>query len=321
MDVPVLDMATLRDASALDDLTRACEDWGFFQLTNHGVSAALLNDALAQSRAFFALPGHLKQRVVRTDANPWGFFDQELTKNTRDWKEIFDFGPADAESGDPRSTVRAVPQWPELEGFKPVMLNAFEALSDLSRSVLAVLARALETSPDALTRGFDRHTSFLRLNYYPRCDDAAEADAPTVPERGRLGIGHHTDAGAVTLVAQDAQAGLQVLHDGVWRTVTPRADALVVNIGDIVQVWSNDRFPAPLHRVLANGNAERFSMAFFFNPSYDTDYAPLASQCAGGAARYRPINWGRFRAGRAAGDYADHGQEIQIADFRITPER
>ena len=92
--------------------------------------------------------------------------------------------------------------------------------------------------------------------------------------------------------------------------------ALIINIGDVIQVWSNDRYRAPLHRVLANTTQSRYSAPFFLNPGYDTVYAPLAGALDGARPRYRPINWGEFRAGRAAGDYADLGEEIQISDFR-----
>jgi len=120
------------------------------------------------------------------------------------------------------------------------------------------------------------------------------------------------------VLLQDDQPGLQVLKGKRWHTIPPRRDALVINIGDIVQVWSNDRYAAPLHRVLASSARERFSAPYFFNPAYQTDYGPLPSLIeAGEAPRYRPINWGEFRAGRAAGDYADHGEEIQVSQFRI----
>ena len=81
----------------------------------------------------------------------------------------------------------------------------------------------------------------------------------------------------------------------------------------MVQVWSNDRYRAPLHRVLANASRERYSLAYFYNPAASAQYAPLSGL---GAARYRPISWGAFRNARAAGDYADAGEEIQIAYFR-----
>ena len=81
-----------------------------------------------------------------------------------------------------------------------------------------------------------------------------------------------------------------------------------------MQVWSNDRFKAPLHRVLASVDQARLSAPYFFNPSYETICAPLVK--ADERSHYRPIHWDEFRYGRAAGDYQDRGEEIQISWFR-----
>jgi len=123
----------------------------------------------------------------------------------------------------------------------------------------------------------------------------------------------------LTLLLQDGVVpGLEVFREGRWHLVEPRADTLVVNIGDVLQVWSNDRYQAPLHRALAPSGRERYSAPFFYNPSYATDYAPLSSVVdSRNPARYRPINWGEFRALRAAGDYADHGAEVQIEHYAL----
>ena len=94
----------------------------------------------------------------------------------------------------------------------------------------------------------------------------------------RLDIGvciKHTDAGALTLLSQDEVGGLEVCVNSKWFPVEPVEGAMVINIGDIVQVWSNDLYQAPVHRVQASGNRDRYSLPFFFNPSYDAVYAPL----------------------------------------------
>ncbi|MCH8960294.1 MAG: pantetheine-phosphate adenylyltransferase [Bacteroidetes bacterium] len=160
---------------------------------------------------------------------------------------------------------------------------------------------------DYLNRDFKpSHTSFLRMNYYPVCPTPEFPAGLDKPSSGHLGINHHTDAGAVTVLLQDDQAGLEVYRGKQWHLVETRSDALVINIGDIVQVWSNDLYHAPLHRVRANAKAERFSVPFFFNPAYQSDYAPLPTMVdSKQPARYRAINWGKFRALRAGGDYAD----------------
>jgi isopenicillin N synthase-like dioxygenase len=133
---------------------------------------------------------------------------------------------------------------------------------------------------------------------------------------GHLGVNPHTDSGALTLLLQDEQPGLEVFHANEWHLVEPRRDALVVNIGDIVQVWSNDRYTAAQHRGLVSADAERFSAPFFFNPAYSTLYAPLPSTVdAQHPPRYRPIHWGEFRSRRAAGDYADHGEYHSINHY------
>jgi isopenicillin N synthase-like dioxygenase len=267
--LPVIDVRQFGDASWYPALDEACAGWGCFHIIDHGVADDLLEETMAAMRSFFALEREAKLAIERTRDNAWGFFDRELTKNVRDFKEIFDVGPA-AQAGPMKGSV---PQWPaSLPDFRPVV-EAFYAAAE----------------------------------QVPVCEAPDE----------HLGISHHTDAGALTVLLTDDQAGLQFEHDGAWQTVEPLPGALTVNIGDIVQVWSNDRYRAPLHRVLASATAERFSAPFFYNPSYELDYAPLPGVVSDASpARYEPINWGAFRAGRAAGDYADHGEEIQISHFR-----
>jgi isopenicillin N synthase-like dioxygenase len=262
-------------------------------------------------RAFFAMPLAAKRAIERTAANPWGFYDQELTRRTRDWKQIYDYGPPDGDA--------IVPQWPAgLAGFRAAIEAHYAACDAIALRLLHVLAANLGVAPDALDRYFrPAHTSFLRLNYYPRCPQPERPAGQRVASEGFLGVNHHTDSGVLTLLLQDEQPGLEVLKDGRWHLVEPRRDALVVNIGDIVQVWSNDRYRAALHRGLASAEHERLSAPFFFNPAYDAIYAPLGPAVdAAHPAVYRPIVWREFRARRAAGDYADHGEYAQISDYQ-----
>jgi isopenicillin N synthase-like dioxygenase len=258
---------------------------------------------------FFSMPVDQKRRCERTADNHWGFYDQELTKNVQDWKELFDVGP---EFG------HCVPQWPEgLPGFQEITERHYSQCESVAVQLVRCLGAALGDDGDALAQGFEKHTSYLRMNYYPLCDNPASADTPTGPPVGHLGISHHSDAGAVTVLLQDGHPGLQVEKEGRWHTVDAERGSIIINIGDVVQVWSNDRYKAPLHRVLASDTHTRYSAPFFLNPAFETDYAPLQSTQRNGRALYRPINWGEFRNGRAAGDYADVGEEIQIAHYRL----
>jgi len=319
--VPVIDVSRLdHDERARAALDVACREWGFFQAIDHGIGQSLIEAVHSQMRKFFGLPHEEKTRILRTDSNVWGYYDKELTKNTRDWKEIFDVGPPESHG----PIAGAAPQWPAaLPEFQATMLAYMNACRQVAHELLAAIATNLGVPPAELQSAFGTDdSSFLRLNFYPLCADPAPAGAATIPGSGHLGINHHTDAGALTVLVQNEQPGLQVYHEGAWRLVMPEPDALVINIGDIVQVWSNDTYRAPLHRVLANSKRERYSAAFFFNPSYETDYVPLSAVCGDDAPpRYGRINWGEFRARRAAGDYADYGQEVQISDYLLTTER
>ena len=309
MEIPVIDIGH-PGPNTLRQLDAACREWGFFQIVRHGVSDDLIASMHRAMHEFFALPLEAKRAIERTATNSWGFYDRELTKNTRDWKQVFDVGPDETDG--PLAGQRA--QWPAaLPAFRSTLMAFSDECERLSFWLLSQIASALDRPPEHLDAGFrPRHTSFLRLNYYPTCDDPAPGDAP-LGAPGTFGINHHTDSGALTVLLQDDQPGLQVYRDNAWTLVEPRRDALVVNIGDIVQVWSNDRFPAALHRVIAN-RAERYSAPYFFNPAPETTYAPLTTA---EPPHYLPIQWGEFRANRTAGDYADYGEEVQISHYRI----
>jgi isopenicillin N synthase-like dioxygenase len=309
--VPVIDISRLCDATTLAALDAACQQWGFFQVVDHGVDQSVINQLIDQTRRFFALPVETKRSLVRTAENSWGFNDGELTKNTRDWKEIFDCGPPDG--------ANRLPQWPPaMPDFRLAASSYYASCEQLAFRLLDAIGSNLGLAAGDLSEGFvPKHTSFLRLNYYPRCPDPENPDGLNLPKTGHLAINHHTDAGAITVLAQDSQPGLEVYRNGTWHLIDPREDSLVINIGDIVQVWSNDRYTAPVHRVVANTANERFSAPFFFSPSYAANYAPLATMTSERSPpRYRTINWGEFYAKRAAGDYADLGEEVQISQYR-----
>ena len=308
--LPVIDISDLQRTATRRAIDEACRDWGFFQIVGHGIDESATTALRREMRAFFALPLRAKHAIMRTAENPWGFYDRELTQHTRDWKQVYDYGPPDG------GTI--VPQLPrELPAFEGTIAQFYSACDTLALQLVEVIAGNLGMPPKALAPCFrPGHTSFLRLNYYPPCPAPAQPIDRSVAREGPLGVNQHTDAGALTLLLQDEQPGLEVFHENAWHLVEPRRDALVVNIGDIVQVWSNDRYTAALHRGLVSAEAERFSAPFFFNPAYSTQYAPLPSTVdAQHPPRYRPIHWGEFRARRAAGDYADQGEYHVISHY------
>ncbi|MEZ5569805.1 MAG: 2OG-Fe(II) oxygenase family protein, partial [Halioglobus sp.] len=264
--------------------------------------ADLLQSALNASRAFFAQPLNDKQAVSRGREQPWGYYDRELTKNLRDRKEIYDIGH-----------VGQVP-WPRaVAGFEAVSREFSAAAHALGVRISLLIAQALELPVQSLLRLDHEHTSFTRLNHYPVEDILAHCPAPAA---GPLGISHHTDAGVLTVLLQDAVSGLQMQHKGEWIDVPARPHTLTINLGDMFQVWANDRIRAPVHRVLASTAAERYSIAYFLNPGTECVIAPLMAAGCEADARYAPIPWAEFRHLRALGDYGNYGEEVQISHYR-----
>jgi isopenicillin N synthase-like dioxygenase len=318
--VPIIDITELRVDSAapqarpaVDSIAEACGSWGFFQVTNHGISQELIDRVWQQTQGLFALPIASKMSVLRSRDNPWGFYHNELTKNQRDKKQVFDFT---CEGTDP--IYGQTNRWPvDQQAFKATMQEYFEACTQLSLQLLEAFCIGLDLPAKFMHADFSsNHTGFLRLNYYP-VHDPIEGAPDDHQEVADLGVHHHTDAGALTVLIQDEIGGLQVHRDGYWYDIPPTPGAIVINTGDMMQVWSNDVYHAPVHRVLAMDAHDRYSLPFFFNPAADARVSPLPSVAnEQNPSRYKPIEWGRFRGKRSDGDYADYGTEVQISQFR-----
>ena len=318
--VPIINIAhLLHDSSsavarvAVDEIARACQTWGFFQVINHGISEDLIENVWLQTRAMFALSDEEKQSVLRSKDNPWGFYPNELTKNQRDKKEVFDFTREGVDPIYGKSNRWLANQ----DTFKTTMLEYFDACTDLSLALLEAFCIGLSLPAAYLHDDFaTNHTGFLRLNYFPIDDPMADSGVEHQPVAD-LGIHHHTDAGALTVLLQDDVGGLQVYKDNHWHNIPSVPGAMVINTGDMMQVWSNNIYQAPIHRVLAMEAKNRYSLPFFFNPSATCKVSPLptvvSDQCP---SLYNAIEWVSFRGKRSKGDYADYGTEVQISQFR-----
>ena len=315
--VPVIDVGGLQagtTSDAIEEVAQACREWGFFQIVNHGISEELIDELWRQTQLFFSEPDRSKESILRSRENPWGYYNNERTKNQRDKKEVFDYT---TEGVDP--IYQSENRWPETnDGFRTVMLAYLHACTDLSLRLLEAFCIGLDLPADYLEDYFvPQHTGFIRLNYFPVEDPMANAAVEDLPDAG-LGIHHHTDAGALTVLIQDAVGGLQVHRDGYWHNIPPVEGAFVINTGDMMQVWSNDIYQAPTHRVLAMENCDRYSVPFFFNPAAHARISPLptvVSDSRPGA--YRTVDWAEFRGKRTDGDYADYGTEVQISQYRL----
>ena len=194
------DTAAMHSATApasAAEVGRACAEWGFFQVKNHGIAPEIIRAFDENMCALFALPKSTKVAFKRNAQNSRGWFDDELTKRTRDWKEAMDVGqPGRSQDGENQWPAPAV-----LPAFRGAIEAYYQACARLSRTLMRVLAASLGVSAtafDALVA--DRvHTSYLRMNYYPLCPLPAPETQPVAepdPERdGSLGINKHTDAG------------------------------------------------------------------------------------------------------------------------------
>ena len=308
--LPVISFKAIRnnDDFSLNSVRKACETTGMFRLTEHGLENQFEN-FLKNMKAYFSQPLGHKKKLERSEKNPWGYYDRELTKNKRDWKEIFDL--IASSSSDVFDSEMRWPETPIL--FKEINLDWHKKNRDIAITLLGKISLILGAPEEELTKFFVKEdTSFLRLNHYPVCNNPAESHRDFVDD-GHLGIYDHTDAGALTILFQSETPGLQIREGSHWKLIPSEEGELIVNTGDLLQIWSNDRFPAPVHRVLANKKYKRYSAAFFFNPKYETSVVPFSTT----DRKFRPLNWGDFRTKRSAGDYANIGEEIQIDHFRI----
>jgi isopenicillin N synthase-like dioxygenase len=311
--VPSIDIAD-PDPSMLAALDRACQDHGFFLLTGHGLDD-LIDATWERARAFFAAPRDLKVAVGRDAENPLGYFDRELTKRRRDNKEVFDFvDPVTAHSA-------AYNRWPEeidgTDGFHAGMVEFFDAFSDLAVRTTALVHSALGLEPSEVTNHHgDRGNSSVRLNHYPVGDPVPEGERESLPELGETALGYHTDPGVLTLLLQDDTGGLQArASDGNWVDIDPQPGTVVVNLADAMQVWTNDRYRAAVHRVVPMTETDRLSIPYFLNPPRNAVVEPISAL---GSPKYRPFPWRAYMQARTDDNFADLGaDDAQITDYLL----
>ena len=317
---PLIDISFLTHSNSterLEVITKigvAARNWGFFHITNHSIPQILINAFREQMKSFFDLPAAVKHTIKRQVDNSRGFADDELTKQKVDMKEIFDVG---GRKESDHVVLDGFNQWPPetlLPNFRTTIEAYYDACELVAARILQAMSEDLGVDNSIFVEAFKDHSSFLRLNMYPVVN--------TTEEKTLLGISRHTDAGVLTLLLQDMNSALEVYSgskedrgDGEWVPVVPVVDAITINTGDMLQIYSNDVYRAPEHRVKASTLQIRYSAPFFYNPRYDAVIEPLNS--GKGRSLYTKLTWGEFRSRRFQGDYADKGQEVQIEDYKV----
>ncbi|XP_054778766.1 flavanone 3-dioxygenase 2-like [Prosopis cineraria] len=314
--IPLLDLSSPDVDALVYDIGHACRHWGFFQIINHGVQAERRQKLEETARKFFHLSLDEKRKVRRDVGNVLGYYDTEHTKNVRDWKEVFDYAvkeptlaAASVEEGDNGVAVWES-QWPQNPPeMREVCQEYAKDMAELAMRLLELIAMSLGLPPRRFEEFLKDQTSSVRLNCYPPCPS---------PELA-LGVGHHKDPGVLTILAQDDVGGLEVKRksDGQWVGVKPIPNAYIINVGDVIQVWTNGEYESVEHRVIANSEKERFSIPFFLNPSHYTVVEPL-EEITGeqNPPRYRPYNWGKFLLTRKRSNFVKlQCENIQIHHF------
>jgi len=310
-NVPTIDFLSAKtDPSQLKLLDSACRDHGFFLLKNHGMKLTI-NNMWKASEWFFQQPRKDKLDITRTESIPLGYYDRELTKQKRDLKEVFDFMQPKVDGED-------FNQWPEDQDFRDVMLQFFKESSSVAAQTLDLIFYALNNDQIALPVG-ESKTSNARLNFYPISDPLDSSDQAKVSKLGDMALHHHTDPGILTLLLQDMTGGLQAKSKGLgWIDIEPKKDTIVVNLGDAMQVWTNDQYVAAIHRVIKRTNSPRYSTPYFYNPKSNAILKPvegLSSQ----SDLYSSFTWKEYIQGRVNDNYEDLGEDdIQIERFKVS---
>jgi isopenicillin N synthase-like dioxygenase len=309
--VPIVDLTPARAGGPAERrrvarlIDEACVAIGFFAVTGHGVPEGVSRDLREAAHAFFALPTEAKQRASAGEAGtPRGYHAPGETLSAAndgvappDLKEFYHVGPVDV-ADEPYYTSPRGRQfflaniWPtDPPGFQDAAIAYYRAMHGLVGFLMRLTALALGLDETYFDDKIDRSIGTMRLNYYPRLHRR--------PLPGQLRAGAHTDYGGLTVLdGEDVPGGLQVLtRTGRWVDVRTVPGQFVVNIGDLLMRWTNDRWLSNLHRVvnpsLDDGpNAARLSIAFFNHPNWDV---PIECVAPARHAKYPPVLSGDYR--------------------------
>lgn len=268
LPIPVIDMANLLLCGGpsreyeMAKLSAACKDWGFFQVLNHGIEEGTLTLMKKVALEFFKLPLEEKEKYPMRPGSIQGYGhgfifsdDQKL-----DWCDMLALGTM------PKA-IRMENLWPSKPPYFRDTLEAYsKEVLKLCRTLLRLIAENLHLKPEFFSDMFGENVQAVRMNYYPPCR------RPDLV----LGLSSHSDGSALTVLLQDDEStGLQILNNNRWISVEPIPNALVVNIGDTLEVLTNGKYKSIEHRAVTNKSKERMSIVTFHAPSYNVEIGPL----------------------------------------------
>lgn len=281
--IPIVDLEPFlneRRPDIVTEIGRACTEFGFFCIRNHGVSLDLQKRLADLSREFFSLGESTKMEIsMDKGGHAWrGYFPVggELTSGQPDLKEGLYFGE-ELGANDPRVQK----QWPlhganlfpsEVPELKETVLEYIAALTSLGHVLMEALSLSLNLSPHYFHEHYTaRPTPLFRVFHYPPTTTENENKFP-------WGVGEHTDYGLLTILQQDAVGGLEVKTKHGWLTVPPLENIFVCNVGDMLDFLSRGRYLSAPHRVKNTSGRSRYSYPFFFDPDFAAPILPLPIQ-------------------------------------------
>jgi isopenicillin N synthase-like dioxygenase len=303
--IPVIDITPLRDGSdpqgVARDLLAASQNLGFIYVSGHAIPQGVIDEARAQAFEFFRSPEDKKARfAISAKHRGWlargGARMQDDAE--ADLKESFLWGYQDESGSTPEDhELRGPNQWP---GFVPGMeasaMAYFEHADRSARHLLTGFALGLQLQPDFFMRHCDLPLSRASCVYYPSQDETGEQ---------LYGVGPHTDFGVLTVLCQDDVGGLQVENlDGEWIDAPPIDGTLVVNVGDLLERWTDGAFRSTPHRVINRSGRERLSLVLAFDPDPQTLIDAREIYGAQHQARQPPISCGDYLVWRFARAFA-----------------
>ncbi|KAE9597876.1 hypothetical protein Lal_00029529 [Lupinus albus] len=283
-EIPIISLAGIDDVDGLrpeicKKIVDAFENWGIFQVVDHGIDIKLISEMTHLAKEFFALSSEEKLLFDMSGGKKGGFILSSHLQGeaVRNWREIMTYFSYPKKQRD-------YSRWPEKPiGWRKVTEQYSDELMGLSCKLLQVLYEAMGLDKEAVTKACIEMDQKVVVNFYPKCPQ------PDLT----LGLKRHTDPGTITLLLQDQVGGLQATRDNgkTWITVQPLEGAFVVNLGDHGHYLSNGRFKNADHQAVVNSKYSRLSIATFQNPAPEAIVYPLKIREGEKAVLEEPITF------------------------------
>ncbi|GMH19417.1 hypothetical protein Nepgr_021258 [Nepenthes gracilis] len=266
--LPFIDMERLALPDSMDSelekMHQVCKEWGFFQLINHGVANSLVEKIKKEFEDFFNLPLEEKNKYRQLPGDLEGLGQLFIMSEEQklDWADLLYMVTLPTHMRKPH----LLPKFPL--SFRDTLEIYSSELQKLAMKLFYYMAKALKMDSNDMKVSFEEGKQEMRMSYYPPCPQPDKV----------MGLSAHSDATGLTILLQANETeGLQIRKDGKWVPVKPLKNAFIVNIGDILEIITNGAYPSIEHRVVANSEKERLSIATFHSTKLDGKVGPAPS--------------------------------------------